>query len=195
MKKDDGKAKRIRLLYESIQQDSLYRTAAMGKVFVPGAGLIRNNPITLVGEAPGEEEERQQKPFVGRAGKNLDCLLAGVGLTREIIFVTNLLKYRPISQKGTNRTPSAREIRNARLYLLEELKILTPRITVCLGLSAARALLGETGIKMSEVHNQIFQKHSFTIFVTYHPSPFNYMIPNKRRAMEEAFNRLKGYSF
>jgi uracil-DNA glycosylase family 4 len=98
-------------LYEEIRDDKYYRTPKMGRVFVPGTGPILNAPIVLVGEAPGREEEKQQKPFVGPAGKNLNTLLQSIGLSREQVFITNLLKYRPLTPSGGNRSPSVTLLR------------------------------------------------------------------------------------
>ncbi|MGA7878719.1 MAG: uracil-DNA glycosylase [Desulfoferrobacter sp.] len=191
---ENVKADKLKKLYEVIQEDGRYRTAEMGKSFVPGVGPIEGSPIVLVGEAPGKEEEKQREPFVGPAGKNLNYLLDKIDLSRGQVFITNLVKYRPLTRNHGNRSPSAEESRNALPYLLEELQILDPLVAVCLGLSSAKALLEKSDLRMKEANACFFEKHGLKILVTYHPSPFNYMIAAKRAAMEMAFRKLKRYT-
>ena len=163
----------------------------MGSVFVPGWGTLEDGRLVLVGEAPGRDEEVSQRPFVGAAGRNLTTLLGEIGLTREDVYITNLVKFRPLTSKGGNRSPNTGEQRHALPYLLEELKILTPRLVVCLGLPAASALLEDSGLKMSSANGVAFHRHSFLTIVTYHPSPLNYNTPAKREALHADFGRIR----
>jgi uracil-DNA glycosylase len=163
----------------------------MGTTFVPGAGFTTDAPIVLVGEAPGKQEEIYGRPFMGAAGKNLQALLRGIGLSRDEVFITNLVKYRPTGKNGGNRCPSVSESRIALPYLIDELRILAPRVVVCLGLCSAKALLVEPMLKMDAANAQVFKKHGFEILITYHPSPNNYMITERRKGMEKAFQNLK----
>jgi len=185
------KTERLHHLYERIQRDSGYRSTQMGTVFVPGRGSLAEGVVVFVGEAPGKEEERERAPFVGAAGRNLNELLRAAGIRREDVFITNLVKYRPLSATGGNRNPSPAESRNALPYLLEELSILAPPLTVCLGLSPASALLAEKHLRMVKVNGSLFNRQDLRILVTYHPSPFNYRVPAKREAMRLVFERLK----
>jgi len=178
-------------LYGEIQQDADYRSETMGEIFVPGRGNPEGSPVVFIGEAPGRQEEKERSPFVGAAGKNLNALLKGISLPRANVFITNLVKYRPLNEKGDNRSPTTSESRYALPYLLRELEILTPRVVVCLGLSAAKALLEDPQLKMNDANAEFFEKNGLKVLVTYHPSPFNYRFPGKRQAMEEAFQRLK----
>jgi DNA polymerase len=148
----------------------------------------------LVGEAPGREEELCRKPFVGPAGRNLGALLAEIGWSRDGVFLTNLVKYRPIDAAGSNRSPAAAEGRYALSFLLEELAILEPSLVLCLGLTAARILLEDKGLKMAQANGSLFSMHGYRITVTFHPSPFNYHVPSKRAALVEAFHRLRHLS-
>ena len=111
-----------------------------------GEGRGDRPPICLVGEAPGGEEERMGRPFVGKAGRNLDTFLAAVGLQREAIWITNTVKVRPakVSPRGTisNRPPSREEKRLFLPILQEELRRLQPTLVVTLGNTALQALLG-----------------------------------------------------
>jgi uracil-DNA glycosylase len=176
-------------LYREIQTDGFYRNDQMGSVFVPGVGSTAS-PLVLVGEAPGREEEILRRPFVGAAGQNLSKLLLGVGWSREQTFITNLLKYRPLTAQGGNRKPSVREARYALPYLLRELRILGPRVVVCLGSSAAAMLLEDPHLKMARANGQFFAAQGMEILVTYHPSPFNHNHPARKQALEAAFARL-----
>lgn len=191
---EDEKRKNLQALYRSIREDPNYRNERMGDVFVPGHGSCADGCLVFVGEAPGREEELRGIPFVGQAGRNLDTLLSGVGLDRGSVFVTNLLKYRPVNETGGNRSPSSRESRRALPYLLGELRILSPSLIVCLGLSSAKPLLDRPDLKMSQSNGILFEEHGLRIFVTFHPSPFNYSIPKKRKALQDAFRRLKKIS-
>lgn len=189
----DGKTQRIEALYEEIRNDPLYRSEAMGTRFVPGRGFLSDHPIVFIGEAPGREEEEARAPFVGAAGKNFDGLLSEVGISRDRIFITNLVKYRPRTPAGGNRAPSSKESRYALDYLLRELEILSPSLVVCLGLSAAKALLNDSTLKMREVNGRTFSGRGLTMLVTYHPSPFNFMIAEKRKSLQAAFRQLRQF--
>lgn len=185
------KAQRLEELYERIRSDPRYRNINMGDRFVPGKGSLKDKTIVYIGEAPGRDEEKAQAPFVGAAGKNLNTLLHDIGLSREDTFITNLVKYRPFDAAGGNRSPSKDEGLYALPYLLQELEILAPPVVVCLGLSSAKALLGDPQLKMGSANGVLFEKYGLKILVTYHPSPFNYRIPEKRKALYEAFRRLQ----
>lgn len=103
---------------------------------VPGEGNVQAR-IAFVGEAPGADEDAQGRPFVGRAGKLLDKIIAAMGLKREEVFIGNILKCRP----PENRDPRPEEIVKCLPYLQEQLEVLKPEIIVALGAHAARTLL------------------------------------------------------
>jgi DNA polymerase len=188
---ESEKAKTLEDLYEKIRSDPSYRNVNMGTRFVPGKGSLKDGAIVFIGEAPGRDEEKAQTPFVGAAGRNLNTLLQDIGLSREEAFITNLVKYRPFDASGGNRSPNGSESRYALPYLLQELEILKPRVVVCLGLSSAKALLDDPGLKMGSANGAFFEKHGLKILVTYHPSPYNYKISDKRQALQNAFKRLQ----
>jgi uracil-DNA glycosylase len=185
-----GRREQLNRLYLEVQGDQHYRNEAMGVVFVPGAGNPQST-VVLVGEAPGREEEIRRRPFVGSAGTNLDTLLRHISWTRDDLFITNLIKYRPLTAQGGNRKPSLKEGRYALSYLIRELAILEPQLVVCLGSSAASVLLGQPGLKMASVNGREIVWNNRTFFVTYHPSPLNYNNPQRHREMLEAFERLR----
>lgn len=123
--------------------------ALVPQVCEPDHGLVwADGPpdakIALVGEAPGDKEEKLGRPFVGPAGKLLDRELAGVGLDRDDIWVTNVVKCRPTREMGgrmINRAPTAGEVRAWEQLLVEELQTVSPRIIICAGALAAKTLI------------------------------------------------------
>jgi DNA polymerase len=121
--------------------------------------------IVFVGEAPGAEEDKQGKPFVGRAGQLLGELLGGIGLTRDDVFICNVLKCRP----PNNRDPEPREIEACSPYLLTQLSLIAPAIIVCLGRHAASTLLG-TDAPMRELRGRTLPWKGMQVLVTYHPA-------------------------
>lgn len=135
---------------------------------VPGEG----NPdadIMFVGEAPGKNEDREGVPFIGTAGKFLVEMLATVGLKREDIYITNIVKYRPPG----NRDPFPKEVLACEEWLHEQIKIIQPKVIVTLGRHAMEHFI--PGKKISEVHGQAFRKTFDDIgeqvfFVLYHPA-------------------------
>ena len=117
-----------------------------GRKLVLGEGDIHSSRLCLIGEAPGGQEEREGRPFVGKAGQNLNAFLETLGLRRDEIYITNAVKVRPfrVSAKGTvsNRPPNREEKKLFFPLLWEELRRLNPPLTVTLGNTALQALLG-----------------------------------------------------
>ncbi len=129
-----------------------------------GAGN-RNADLLFVGEAPGQQEDLQGKPFVGRAGQLLDKILAAIHLERQEVFIANILKCRPPG----NRTPSSSEIENCEPYLQRQIELIRPALIVCLGLTAARTLLRvETNLR--DMRGNVYNYHGVDLMVTYHPA-------------------------
>jgi DNA polymerase len=123
--------------------------------------------IVFVGEAPGREEDEQGKPFVGRAGKLLDHLLAEAGFSRDDIYICNVLKCRP----PENRDPEPIEIETCKPYLLTQLSIIRPKILVCVGRFAVQVLLG-TKESMKGLRGRVFPWEGAQVLVTYHTAYF-----------------------
>lgn len=135
---------------------------------VPGEGSA-DAEILFIGEAPGKNEDLQGVPFIGAAGKFLALMLASIGLKREDIYITNIVKYRP----PNNRDPLPDEILACEEWLHKQIKIIQPKIIVTLGRHAMEHFV--PGKKISEVHGQSFQKTfpglgTQTFFVLYHPA-------------------------
>jgi len=127
--------------------------------------------IMLVGEAPGFQDERAQSPFAGHAGDKLVGILKAMGLQRENVYITNVVKYRPAmaDQSTGNRKPSEAEVAASLPFLNEEISIVQPKIIIALGATAARALTGGQGSLVS----QRGAWHSYEgtpVRVSYHPS-------------------------
>lgn len=126
--------------------------------------------IVFVGEAPGEEEDRQGRPFVGRSGQLLDKMIAAIGLKREDVYICNVLKTRP----PDNATPTPREIELCEPYLREQIAIIAPRAMVTLGLSATRALL-KTDESMTKMRGKwrsyaLPDERQIPLMPTFHPA-------------------------
>ncbi len=103
--------------------------------------------LMLVGETPGDQEDRQGRPFVGPAGRLLDDALAKAGLSRGLVYITNAVKHFNWEERGKRRLhkkPSAREQAACRPWLEAEIRVVRPRVIVCLGATAAQSLIGQT---------------------------------------------------
>lgn len=133
-------------------------------VFADGNPQAR---IVFVGEAPGHDEDLQGLPFVGRAGQLLNQLLAGVGLSRQDVYICNVLKCRP----PNNRDPQPSEVETCRPYLLTQLSLLNPDLLVCLGRHAALALMG-IELPMKELRGRVLDWQGIRTLITYHPAYF-----------------------
>lgn len=132
--------------------------------FVFGVG----NPhadIVIVGEAPGKQEDLQGVPFVGRAGKLLDKILAAIGLTREDVYICNVLKCRP----PNNRDPLPLEVEQCEPFLINQLHLINPKLIVALGRISACTLL-KTKESLKNLRNKIFKYAGIDLLVTYHPA-------------------------
>jgi len=130
---------------------------------VPGEG----SPVAevmLVGEAPGASEDEHGRPFVGRAGRLLDQLLAEASLEREDVYITNVLKARP----PENRDPRADEVAHSMPWLEEQLALIQPRLVVPLGRHALAHF--EPDAKISQVHGQVRFARDRALFPMYHPA-------------------------
>jgi uracil-DNA glycosylase family 4 len=139
----------------------LYATA---KNPVPGDG----NPdadFMCVGEAPGANEDEQGKPFVGQAGQLLTKILAAIDLTREDVFIANVLKHRPPG----NRNPLPDEVVACSPYLVRQIELIRPKVILALGTFAAQTLL-ETKLTIGKLRGQVHRYYGVPLIVTYHPA-------------------------
>jgi uracil-DNA glycosylase len=163
------------------------RDAHPGEAFAFGEGSP-DADLVVVGEAPGEEEARAGRPFVGPAGKILDELLQSVGLDRSRIWITNVVKTRPtrtVGKRVVNRAPQVGEVQADRPWLEEELQIIQPRVVLCLGNVAASALI-HRDFRMNAEHGRGFQGPlEARTMATFHPAWILRQVGTERdRAME-----------
>lgn len=125
----------------------------------------READILFVGEAPGEQEDLSGTPFVGRAGQLLDKYLYAVDINREDVYIANILKCRP----PKNRDPLPAEEDACIGYLREQVRLIKPKIIVCLGRIAAMRLI-KPDFKISKEHGVWFEKGNFVMTAVYHPA-------------------------
>jgi DNA polymerase len=147
----------------------LYRNATQ---VVPGEGP-KHAPIMMVGEEPGDQEDRQGRPFVGPAGRILDRAIVDAGIERKQVFVTNAVKHFKFELRGKRRLhkrPSTAEIDACRWWLDRERAIVRPRLVVALGTSAARGVLGRS-VTIASVRGEVLRGDGDAqVIVTIHPS-------------------------
>jgi uracil-DNA glycosylase family 4 len=146
-----------------------------------GVGNLRAEWL-VVGEAPGAEEDRRGEPFVGRAGQLLNSMLRAVGLTREQVYIANVLKCRPPG----NRDPSLREAAECLPYLEQQIALLKPKIMLAVGRIAAQNLL-QTDKTLGSLRRQVhrFGISQVPLIVTYHPAYLLRTPADKRKSWED----------
>lgn len=152
---------------------------------VPGEGNPRAR-VMLIGEAPGETEDKQGQPFVGRAGRFLDVLLRLASLQREEVFITNSVKCRP----PDNRFPHVEELETCKeLWLNRQLALIAPQIIILLGKAPLKQVLGETGA-LKRLHGQVRQQDGRSYSIQYHPAA-GLRSPDIRAILTQDFTELK----
>ncbi len=154
--------------------DDLY--AGEKKVLVFGEG-DPGATVMMIGEAPGEQESLLGRPFVGKAGKNLDAFLEGAGMERSALYVTNTVKFRPtkISPAGrtVNRPPTQEEIGLFLPWLKKEIALVDPKCVITLGNVPLKALT-DRGQVIGDVHGQFLDWEGRLLFPMYHPASVIY---------------------
>ena len=131
----------------------------------------------LVGEAPGQHEDEQGLPFVGNAGLLLTEMLRAIGLSREEVFITNILKCRP----PNNRDPHADEVESCNDYLQRQLQLIQPKIILAIGRIAAQTLL-RTDASLARLRGKVHTFNNTPVVVVYHPAYLLRSLPEKRKA-------------
>lgn len=141
--------------------------------------------LMFVGEAPGADEDAQGLPFVGAAGQLLTKIIESIGLNREEVYIANVLKCRPPS----NRKPAPQEIHNCQPYLEEQIRMVSPRIICALGTFAAQTLL-KTEKSISQIRGKFFDSHGAKLIPTFHPA---YLLrnPGDKRLVWEDMKKIK----
>ena len=130
---------------------------------VPGKGNFHSDVI-FVGEAPGRNEDEKGEPFIGIAGKKLAMALESAGITRDEIYITNIVKCRP----PKNRVPTTTERDTCKEYLKEEISIIKPKIICILGNTAFNSILG--GSEITKFRGKVVKKDNQLYFLTVHPA-------------------------
>jgi DNA polymerase len=130
---------------------------------VPGKGNFKSNVI-FVGEAPGKNEDKNGEPFIGVAGKKLSAALEKAGISREEVYITNIVKCRP----PKNRVPTTTERDTCKEYLKQEISIIKPKIICILGNTAFNSLLG--GSEITKFRGKLVRKDKQLYFLTVHPA-------------------------
>ena len=176
--------------YEAMEQlNKEYRKLSdlkgwnLSKRFVPGEGPL-NAKITLIGQAPGNEEDKQQRPFVGRSGKLLDEILKKSKIKRSEIYITSAVQFFP----PANRVPTAKEIELCKPFLEKQIKIIKPKFIILLGSVASKATLGVENV--DENHGKTVKKEGITYFITYHPAAA-LRFPEIKKRMYDDFEKFK----
>jgi DNA polymerase len=126
----------------------------------------------IVGEVPGDQEDRQGEPFVGPAGRLLDRALTEAGIDRAEVYLTKAVKHFKFTERGKRRihqTPRRSEVVACFPWLREEIRVVQPELVVCLGAVAAKALLGSS-FKLTEHRGQVQELDGLRVGVTVHPS-------------------------
>jgi len=141
--------------------------AAEATQLVMGDGNPNAN-IVFIGEAPGKKEDEQGLPFVGASGRFLNEMLAAAGLDRSNVYITNIVKYRPPS----NRDPSPQEKQEFWPYLIRQLEIIDPKVVITLGRHSGAAFIPDLVISRDHGHAQTvrFHEHEFLVIPLYHPA-------------------------
>ncbi len=152
---------------------------------VPGEGPV-GTPVMLVGEGPGEREDEEGRPFVGAAGKLLAELLASIGLDRDRVFITNIVKCRP----PHNRPPRQGEVEACNPYLQAQIRLVDPRIICPLGTPAIKTVLGQE-YSAGLGHGKPVKKEGRIVLPLYHPAAALYD-PSLKELMLKDFKILKG---
>ena len=174
------------------------RQRAMACVKCPHLASSRKNVVfgvgspdaelMFIGEAPGADEDDQGEPFVGKAGQLLTRIIQAMGLTRETVYIGNILKCRPdtAGQSAGNRKPTADEMKTCIPYLHEQIDLIRPKVIVALGATAVEGLLGKT-IGITKLRGNWKTYRGIPLMPTYHPA---YLLRNqapseKRRVWED----------
>ena len=161
--------------------------ASSRKNVVFGVGNI-DAQLMFVGEAPGADEDQQGEPFVGKAGQLLTKIIQTMGLTRETVYIANILKCRPDTpgQSAGNRKPTAEEMQTCIPFLHEQIDLIQPKVLVALGATAVEGLLGKT-VGITRLRGNWKTYRGIPLMPTYHPAFLlrNQALSEKRRVWED----------
>lgn len=168
-----------------------YKMAFNEEQIVAGEGCI-SNPLVIVGEAPGKDEIAQGRPFVGAAGKNLKEFMDIIGITRESVYITNVIKYRlgKVNEKTKriiNRPATKEDILGNQIWLHRELSLLHPRLIITLGNVPLKAIKNDFKVSVGEFHGTLgnckIENNLYKLFALYHPASIIY-----NRGLKDVYN-------
>ena len=165
-----------------IRSCSLCRLHETRRNAVPGTGNTSAD-VVFIGEGPGEQEDIQGLPFVGRAGQLLTKMLAAIGLSREEVYITNVVKCRPPG----NRAPLPDEVETCFPYLQRQIRMIDPSIIMCLGGPASKTML-KTDTGITKLRGQIYSFNDIPVIATYHPAA---VLRFPERYKRDVWNDLK----
>ena len=149
-----------------------------------GAGNV-NSSLMIIGEGPGQDEDIQGVPFVGRAGQLLDKILLASDIERSSIYITNVVKCRPPG----NRLPNPDEVKTCSRYLEMQIQLMKPEIIVCLGSMASQVVIAPK-VKITQIRGQWLLRHGCRIIATFHPAAL-LRNPNYKRPTWEDFKSIR----
>jgi len=178
------KEQKLKTIADALAKDMSLPLKQGAKNDVPGAGNA-DADVVFIGEGPGKQEDEKGTPFCGPAGKFLDELLESIGLKREEVFITNIVKHRP----PENRDPKPEEVQAYWPYLERQLEVIEPKVVVVLGRHSLARLMPGLGT-ISMLHGRAFKKHNRTYMALYHPAVALYN-GSMRKVLLEDFKKLE----
>lgn len=177
-----NKKQKLEGLRKEIEKCKECKRFKKGKL-VFGEGNV-NSKIMFLGEAPGKEEAKTGRPFVGRSGKFLTKMLKSIGIDRKNVYITSPVKYYP-----GKRAPNKKEIQAGLKHTLKQIEIIKPKIIVLLGNVALKFIL-DKNLTISKVHGKIIKRKGITYIPTFHPSAAM-RFPKIKIKMIKDFKKLK----
>src|SRR4030043_700607 len=181
---ESGRREKLKEFYLKIRECSKCSLSESRTKFVFGSGSACAE-IMLVGEAPGKNEDLQGLPFVGQAGKLLDELLGSIGYDRSGVFIANVLKCRPPG----NRDPKVDEINICKDYLMEQIKIIDPKIICTMGKYSTQLLLN-TDRGITGLRGNVYKINNRIIMPINHPAAALYT-PSRMEILRQDFQKIK----
>lgn len=172
--------------YKEIENCQKCELGKTRKNLVFGSGAA-DADLMIIGEAPGADEDASGKPFVGKAGQLLTKILAAIGLSREEVFIANILKCRPPG----NRDPLPGEVLQCRPHLNRQIELIKPKVILLLGRVAAQTLF-ETNDSLKDMRGRLRKYQDIDVFVTYHPAAL-LRNPHWKRPTWEDMKKVKSH--
>jgi uracil-DNA glycosylase family 4 len=182
----DPRTHRLQVLADTASTCTMCRLAdgRTNSVFARGNPAAR---VAILGEGPGEQEDRDGRPFVGQSGSIIDKLAAEAGLVAAGLYFLNVVKCRP----PENRTPKKDEVTACRSFFEEQIALVQPRVIIALGATAAQALL-QTKEKITDLRGRWFEYRGARVMVTYHPA-FLFHRPSERDTVRRDLEAVMQY--